>query len=68
MRSFILSDVQQYSWGKAIATTELELPFIQNQRGLAFMNTFLAGSLGAFFGGVHWFTAIRRRSDLVTAS
>ena len=61
LRSFTWNDVQEYSWGKTIATTQIELPFVKNQRGLFFMNLFLAGSLGAFFGGVHWFAAIRRR-------
>jgi hypothetical protein len=60
-RSFTLSQVREYSWGTAIASSELELPFVQNQRGLFFMNLFLAGSLGAFFGGVHWFAALRAR-------
>jgi hypothetical protein len=37
---------------------------VHNQRGLAFMHLFIAGSLGAFFGGVHWFTALRGRTVL----
>ena len=61
LRSFTFNDVREYSWGTAIATSELEVPFVRNQRGLFFMNVFLAGSLGAFFGGVHWFTALRSR-------
>ena len=61
LRSFTLHDVKEYSWGRAVATTELEVPFVQNQRGLFFMNTFLAGSVGALFGGLHWFIAIRRK-------
>lgn len=67
VRSFTLNDAQEYSWGTAIASTHLELPFIQNQRGLFFMHLFLAGSLGAFFGGVHWFTVIRRK-ELIAAT
>jgi hypothetical protein len=35
---------------------------IHNQRGLIFMNVFLLGSLGAIFGGVHWFAALQRRN------
>lgn len=59
VRSFTLNRIQEYSWGTAIASSELELPFIRNQRGLVFMNVFIAGSLGAVFGGVHWFAALR---------
>jgi hypothetical protein len=62
LRSFPLNDVREYSWGAAIATSELELPFVQNQRGLIFMNVCLAGSLTAFFGGVHWYAGLRRRA------
>jgi hypothetical protein len=58
LRSFTLNDVQEYSWGTAILTSQLE---VQNQRGLFFMSLFLAGSLGSFFGGVHWFAALRRK-------
>jgi hypothetical protein len=61
VRSFSINDAQQYSWGTVIATTQFDLPFIQNQRGLVFMNSFLAASLGALFGGVHWFAALRRK-------
>lgn len=61
LRSFTLSKVTEYSWGTAIASSEVELPYVQNKRGLFFMNLFLAGSLGAFFGGVHWFAALRRK-------
>lgn len=64
LRSFTFNDVQQYSWGAAIATTQLELPFVQNRRGLFYMSLFLAGSIGAIFSGVHWFTAIRRQELL----
>ena len=64
LRSFTQNDLRQYSWGTAIATTQLEVPFVQNQRGLFFMNLFLAGSLGAFFGGVHWFAALRKQELL----
>jgi hypothetical protein len=60
-RSYTLNEVKEYSWGTAIASSEMEVPFVQNQRGLFFMNLFLAGSLGAFFGGVHWFAALRKR-------
>jgi hypothetical protein len=67
LRSFILNDVQQYTWGTAIATKQLDVPFVQNQRGLIFMSLFVAGSLGAFFGGVHWFAAIRRQ-ELLTVN
>lgn len=66
LRAFRLDDVKEYSWGTVIATTRFELPFIQDQRGWIFMNTFLAGSLGAVFGGVHWFTAIRRKQSITT--
>ena len=59
-----MNDVHEYSWGTAIATTHIEVPFVQNQRGLFFMNLFLAGSLGALFGGVHWFAALRRQKFL----
>ncbi|MGZ8939114.1 MAG: hypothetical protein ACXW32_07875 [Limisphaerales bacterium] len=67
VRSFIKNEQQEYSWGIAISTSELEVPFIQNQKGLFFMNMFLAGSLGAFFGGVHWFAGLRRQ-QLVPAN
>jgi hypothetical protein len=40
----------------------MKLPFVQNQRGLFFMHLFLAGSLGALFGGVHWFAALRKKA------
>lgn len=66
LRSFMLNDVQEYSWGSVIATTQFELPFIKDQRGFFFMNMFLAASLGAIFSGVHWFTVIRRK-ELVSA-
>lgn len=61
IRSFTLNQIQEYPWGAAIASSELEVPFVQNRRGLIFMNIFLAGSLGAFFGGVHWYAALRNR-------
>lgn len=64
MRSFTFNDVKEHSWGTVIATSQLDLPFIQDQRGLFFMNTFLAGSLGALFGGVHWFIALRRKQSV----
>ena len=60
IRSFTLNRTEQYSWGAVIASSELEIPFVQNRRGLVFMSAFLAGSLGAFFGGVHWYAALRR--------
>jgi len=62
VRSFTMNDVREYSWGAAIATSEVELAFVRNQRGLIFMNVCLAGSLTAFFGGVHWYAALRRRA------
>lgn len=61
LRSFTINEPQEYSWGRVIASSEVEVPFIQNQRGLFYMNLFLAGSLGAFFGGVHWFAALRNK-------
>ncbi len=61
VRSFTVSESQEYSWGVAIASSQVDIPFIQNQRGLFFMNLFLAGSLGALFGGVHWFAALRNK-------
>jgi hypothetical protein len=60
-RSFTIQKVQDYTWGKAVTSSEFELPYIQNQRGLMFMNCFLAGSLVTLFGGVHWFALLRRR-------
>jgi hypothetical protein len=60
-RSFTMNQVQEYSWGAAVASSKLELPFVRNQRGLIFMNVFLAGSLGALFSGVHWYAALRSR-------
>jgi len=62
VRSFTLNQVQEYPWGTAIASSELDLPFVKNQRGLLFMNVFLAGSVGAIFSGVHWLTVLRSRS------
>ena len=59
MRSITFSQIKEYPWGAAIASSELEIPFVQNKRGLVFMNIFLAGSLTAFFGGVHWYAALR---------
>jgi hypothetical protein len=67
LRSFTLNDAHEYSWGTAIATTHFELPFIQNDRGLIFMSSFLATSLGALFGGVHWFAALRRKPLALTS-
>jgi hypothetical protein len=64
LRSFTMNHVQEYPWGAAIASSELEIPFIRNQRGLLFMNAFLAGSLSAFFGGVHWYAALRSRPSI----
>jgi hypothetical protein len=61
-RSFTMNQIQEYPWGAAIASSELEIPFVQNRRGLVFMNVFIAGSLGAFFGGVHWFAGLRSRA------
>jgi uncharacterized membrane protein len=61
LRSFTLNDVKEYSWGTAISSSQLQVPFVENQRGLLFMNVFLAASLGAFFGGVHWFAALRNK-------
>lgn len=66
LRSFTWNEVRQYSWGAAIASSEMEIPFVQNQRGLFFMNLFLAGSLGALFGGVHWLAELRKKSALAT--
>ncbi|HTG44983.1 MAG TPA: hypothetical protein VK633_10675, partial [Verrucomicrobiae bacterium] len=42
LRSFTLQHIQEYPWGAAIASSELEVPFIKNERGLLFMNVFLA--------------------------
>ena len=66
LRSFTWSEIREYSWGTAVANSEMKVPFVQNQRGLFFMNIFLAGSLGALFGGVHWFAALRRKALLAT--
>ena len=60
VQSYTLSEAQEHEWGTAISTKEFELPFVHNQRGLLFMNVFLAGSLGAIFGGVHWLATVRR--------
>ena len=59
VRSFTMNSIQEFPWGAAISSSELEVPFVQNKRGLVFMNIFLAASLGAFFGGVHWYAALR---------
>jgi hypothetical protein len=60
-KSFNLNDeVRNYTWGTAVTTSEYNLPYITNQRGLMFMNCFLAGSLMSFFSGVHWLTRLRR--------
>jgi hypothetical protein len=61
IRSFTLNQLREHDWGISITTSEFELPFIRNQRGLLFMNVCLAGSLGAIFGGVHWFAGLRRQ-------
>jgi hypothetical protein len=68
LRSFTLSEVREYPWGTAIANSEMQVPFVQNQRGLLFMNLFLAGSLGALFGGVHWFAALRNKTVFASAA
>ena len=59
---FTLRTVSDYSWGASVATAELEVPFIHNQRGLVSMHALLAGSLLTLFGGVHWFALLRRKS------
>ena len=61
LKSFTINKVQEYAWGTAIASSEFELAYIRNQRGLVFMNCFLAGSLASLFSGVHWLTLLRRR-------
>ena len=58
---FTMKAVREYPWGTALATSELELPFIENERGLLFMHCFLAGGLLSLFGGVHWFALLRRQ-------
>jgi hypothetical protein len=68
LRSFTLSEVREYPWGTAVSNSEMQVPFIQNQRGLFFMNLFLAGSLGALFVGVHWFAALRNKAALAAAA
>jgi hypothetical protein len=60
LRSFTINQTREEDWGIAIVSSEFELPFVRNERGLLFMNVFLAGSLGAIFGGVHWFAGLRR--------
>jgi len=65
LRSFTLNKVEEYTWGTAVLTSQLDVPFIRNQRGLFFMSLFLAGSVGSLFGGVHWFAALRRRQVAV---
>lgn len=64
IRSFTMNHVEEYPWGAAISSSELELAFVRNQRGLVFMNLFLAVSLGALFSGVHWYAALRSRQLL----
>lgn len=61
LRSFTLNHVKDYAWGTAVATSELEVPFVQNERGLFFMHLFLAASLVTIFSGVHWFAILRRK-------
>jgi hypothetical protein len=61
LRSFTLNKVQEYAWGRAIASTEFEIPYVQNHRGLMAMSWFLAASLVSIFGGVHWFTRLQRQ-------
>jgi hypothetical protein len=60
LRSYSLSRSTEHSWGTAITSLDFELPAIHNQRGLIFMNVFLAGSLVAIFGGVYGLSAPRR--------
>lgn len=62
LRSFKLSEPRHFGWGTAVVTSEFELPFVRNHRGLLFMNVCLAGSLGAIFGGVHWFAILQKKS------
>jgi hypothetical protein len=67
VRLFKLNQAQEHDWGTSIVSSEIELPFISNQRGLVFMNACLAGSVGAIFGGVYWITGLRRRPGCPTA-
>lgn len=60
-RSFTIDQSVQHEWGTAIANSEIEIPFFRDRRGIWFMNLCLAGSVGAIFGGVHWFSALRRQ-------
>ena len=60
VHSFTLNEIREHAWGTSVTSSEFELPSIHNRRGLIFMNLFLAGSLGAVFGGVHWLSALRR--------
>lgn len=58
--SFTFDRPVEHDWGMVIATSQTEIPLFRNQRGLWFMNLCVAGSLGAIFGGVHWFSTARR--------
>ena len=61
LRPFSLNVQREHPWGTSITTSEFELPFVRHQRGILFMNLCLAGSMGAIFGGVHWFAGLRRK-------
>lgn len=59
-QSFFFDQLIEHDWGTVIATSELEIPFFRDRRGIWMMNFCLAGSVGAIFGGVHWFAVVRR--------
>jgi hypothetical protein len=58
--SFTFDRLVEHDWGTVISTSQAEIPLFRNERGLWLMNICLAGSLGAIFGGVHWYSAVRR--------
>lgn len=60
-RSFTLQDIQERDWGSSIITSEIELPWIQNQRGLFFMHGLIAASMVTLFSGVHLLATLRPR-------
>jgi hypothetical protein len=61
LRSFALRDVRESDWGTSIIISEFELPYIRNQRGLAFMHGLIGASMVTLFSGVHLFARLRSR-------
>lgn len=62
LRSFSRNDVRNTETATTIITSQFELPYIQNRKGLAFMNGLIAASLLSLFSGVHLYSLLQRRA------